>query len=750
MANLVIVESPTKAGTIKGYLGSNYKVLASKGHVRDLPKSKFGIDVENDFKPEYINIRGKADLIKLLKKEGKAAAKIYLATDPDREGEAISWHLAQVLSEYQSKISRVTFNEITKSSVRSAIKNARDIDGDLVNSQQTRRLLDRIVGYKLSPFLWKNVKHGLSAGRVQSVATRLIVEREEEIKNFKPEEYWEIEGKFMTPRNDELTAKYYSQVGKRRENITSGERAAEVANDIMNGSPAISSVKKSVKHRSPAPPFTTSSMQQEANRRLNFNSQKTMKVAQELYEGINLGAARGGTQGLITYMRTDSLRISNEAAVAAKEFIVKNFGEKYAPDKFRVYKMRANAQDAHEAIRPSDINLTPEDVKANMTYDQYKLYKLIWDRFVASQMENAEYDTVAADIVSGNSLLKASGSSIRFPGFLSVYEELTDDKAEEKQCILPKLIENDALKTVSVEPSKHFTEPPLRYTEASLIKALEEKGIGRPSTYTPTITTIIQRDYVERAGKSLKPTALGEVTTNVMRENFPDIISYEFTANMENDLDDISVGKKDYKGVLRDFYSGFEKDLKKANETMDGKSVQVPEKECDIICDKCGAHMVIKKSKYGRFAACPNYPKCKNTKSIDSDGHVIEKTAPKIYEGQKCELCGGNLVIRKGRAENFLACENYPKCKFTKSINKQTDHKCPACGGKLVMKRTKTQKTFYGCENYPKCNFASWYVPTDKKCPNCGNVLFYNKSKNLLCCQKENCGYTVEKTDDGE
>lgn len=748
MANLVIVESPTKASTIKGYLGSNYKVLASKGHIRDLPKSELGIDVDNGFEPRYINIRGKGDLIKLLKKEAGAASKIFLATDPDREGEAISWHLAQVLSDQKSKISRVTFNEITKSSVKAAIKNARSIDENLVNSQQTRRILDRIVGYKLSPFLWKNVRHGLSAGRVQSVATRMIVEREEEINAFVPEEYWEIEGSFKTERGDAFTASYFSQNPKKKETVSSEKRALEILDDIKSASPVVSSIKKSVQRRSPAPPFTTSSMQQEANRRLNFNSQKTMKLAQELYEGINLGASNGGTQGLITYIRTDSLRIATEAQEAAKAFIVEHYGEKFAPAKFRTFKMRANSQDAHEAIRPSSVNLTPDVVKAHLTADQYKLYKLIWDRFVASQMENAVYDTVSANILCNSSIFHANGNTVRFMGFLAVYEETGDEKVKEKQSALPELHENDALELLNVEPSKHFTEPPLRYTEASLIKALEEKGIGRPSTYTPTIMTIIQRDYVERVGKSLKPTSLGEVTTKVMKEHFSDIINYEFTANMESDLDDISVGEKNTLEVLDGFYNNFKNELDKAEETMNGRTVEIPDKECDIICEKCGATMVIKKGRFGRFAACPNYPECKNTKSIDNNGKPVEKKAAATPTGEKCELCGGELVLRKGRFNSFLACSNYPKCKFTKSITKETGAICPVCKGKIVQKRTKTQKIFYSCENYPTCAFSTWDVPVEEKCPKCESTLLYKKSKNKIYCSNENCDYTAESRDE--
>lgn len=747
MTNLVIVESPAKASTIKSYLGSSYKVVASKGHVRDLPKSTLGIDIENNFEPHYINIRGKGDLIKELKKEAKKADRIFLATDPDREGEAISWHLAVSLGISVEKVNRITFNEITKTAVKDAIKAPRELDMDLVNAQQTRRIFDRIVGYKLSPFLWKKVKSGLSAGRVQSAATKIIVERENEIRAFVPQEYWTVDAVLETEKGAYMTVRYFGDTATREKVELSSAEDAQRVKSAVDGRPfkAIE-VKKGTKVKSPAPPFTTSTLQQEASRKLNFQSQRTMRVAQELYEGINLGSD-GGVQGLITYMRTDSLRIASEAQNAAREYIVEKFGEKYCPETPRVYKSKASAQDAHEAIRPSSMKHDPQKVKKHLSTDQYRLYKLIWDRFVASQMENAVYDTVAADIISGESVLHANGSTVKFAGFLAVYEEFTDEKSEEKQTVLPELKEKEILTLLGVDPTKHFTEPPLRYTEASLIKALEEKGIGRPSTYTPTITTIIQRDYVERMGKSLKPTPLGEVTTKVMKENFSDIINYEFTANMESDLDDISVGQKDYLSVLNSFYAGFKADLDVAYESMDGKAVAIPEKESDIICDKCGAKMVIKKGRFGRFAACPNYPECKNTKSIDNDGNVVEKKPELKTTGEKCELCGGDLVVRKGRFNSFIACSNYPKCKFTKSISKETGGICPACGSKIVQKRTKSQKTFYSCEKYPECGFSTWDMPTEEKCADCGSTLFLKKSKGLVYCAKDGCGFSKQKTE---
>ena len=589
---LVIVESPTKVPTIKGFLGKGYKVASSKGHVRDLPKSKLGIDVEHDFEPKYINIRGKGELINALKKEAKNASKVLLATDPDREGEAISWHLAAVLGLDSEKAQRITFNELTKNTVKEAIRHPRDLDMNLVNSQQTRRILDRLVGYKISPFLWKKIKSGLSAGRVQSVATRMIVEREEEIEAFVSEEYWTIAAKLFKASGESFAAKFYGTPEKKLP-IADGEQAARIVDELKDASFAVSGIKNAVKRRKPMPPFTTSTLQQEANRRLGFPSQRTMMVAQELYEGVNLGERTA--HGLITYMRTDSLRISEEAQAAAGALIKEKFGPEYCPKTPNVYKSKAGAQDAHEAIRPSDPSILPDAVKGKLSNDQFKLYKLIWERFMASQMKNAELDTVSVDIAAGKYLFRASGYTVKFPGFMVLYDTVRDNEEEDdKPLELPPLTVGEPLKAEEILPAQHFTQPPPRFTEGSLVKMLEEKGVGRPSTFTSTITTIIARGYVRRNGKLLEPTELGRLTTKLMKDSFPEIIDYGFTAKMEDDLDKIENGQAEYLSVLRDFYTDFEKELKEADEKLDKLEYVKPVEVTDIICDKCGANMVIR------------------------------------------------------------------------------------------------------------------------------------------------------------
>ncbi len=746
MSNLVIVESPAKASTIKGYLGSGYKVVASKGHIRDLPKSSLGVDIDNNFEAHYINIRGKGDLIKELKKDAKNAKKVFLATDPDREGEAISWHLATALSLDPAKTKRVTFNEITKTAIKTAIKAPREIDMDLVNSQQARRILDRIVGYKISPFLWKSIKSGLSAGRVQSVATRIIVEREEEIRAFIPEEYWSIDAILKTNEKQSFTAKYYGNNGKKNE-LKNKEDADKVLNAV-NGHPfIISSVKKAVRQKNPLPPFITSTLQQDASRKLGFQLQRIMKVAQELYEGINIGSSNGGVQGLITYMRTDSLRIAKEAQEQAKDYILSNYGESYYPASQRHYKAKNNAQDAHEAIRPSNVNLTPDSIKKYLTPDQYKLYRLIWCRFVASQMESAVYDTVNASVTSNGEEFHASGSTLKFAGYLTVYEDV-DTKNDANK--LPELNEGQQLELKELKPEQHFTEPPARYTEASLIKFLEEKGIGRPSTYSPIITTIISRNYVNREGKALVPTPLGEITTKLMKESFPDVVDYRFTAILEERLDNIENGSETMESILSSFYGPFSKELDAASEKM--QKIEIPPEETDIICDKCGAKMIVKNGRFGKFAACPNYPECKNTKRLTKDGKVAEekeKQAPK-KAGFKCETCGADMVIRSGRYGTFYACENYPKCKNTKRINKEIGVNCPDCGAKLVSKNGRNNTFFYSCERYPECQFSSWDMPLNEKCPICGKILFRKKGKNYVYCKEENCNYKREEEEKSE
>lgn len=686
--NLVIVESPAKAKTIKKYLGKDFEVVASMGHIRDLPKSKFGVDVENNFEPHYINMRDKSDVIKELKKQAKKSDTIYLATDPDREGEAISWHLAQLLNLNMNDNNRVTFNEITKTGVQNGMSNPRQIDIDLVNAQQTRRILDRIVGYQLSPFLWKKVKRGLSAGRVQSVTVRLIVDREREIRSFVPMEYWSVDAKFTTKGKARKTfpSKLVTIDGEKVE-LHTEEETNKILARLEGKKFEVTNVKKKVTKKAPAPPFITSTLQQEASKRLSFQSKRTMKTAQELYEGIEIKGM--GAVGLITYMRTDSLRISDEARNSAKTYIEAKFGEKYIPDKPRVFKSKSNAQDAHEAIRPSMPELEPDSIKDNLTADQYKLYKLIWSRFIASQMANALLDTVSIDITADNCVFRSSGYSVKFDGFTVLYEETKDDEEEDNK-ILPEINNGDIVNVKELKGNQHFTQPPARYTEASLIKTLEENGIGRPSTYAPIITTIISRYYVERDGKQLKPTQLGEVVTDLMKDHFKKIVDAKFTANMETTLDEVEKGKTNWVETLDKFYKDFEKTLKKAETDMEGKRVKVPDETTDLICEKCGKPMVIKIGRFGRFIACSGFPDCKNTKKIVQE---------------------------------------------TKGI-------CPICGQKIVLKKSKKGRSFYGCDNYPECNFMTWYPPTEEKCPKCNSTLFKKGGKSAkLMCLKPDCGY---------
>ncbi len=739
---LVIVESPTKVPTIKGFLGKGYKVVSSKGHVRDLPKSKLGIDVEHDFEPKYINIRGKGELINALKKEAKNASKVLLATDPDREGEAISWHLAAVLGLDSEKAQRITFNELTKNTVKEAIRHPRDLDMNLVNSQQTRRILDRLVGYKISPFLWKKIKSGLSAGRVQSVATRMIVEREEEIEAFVSEEYWTIAAKLFKASGESFAAKFYGTPEKKLP-IADGEQAARIVDELKDASFAVSGIKNAVKRRKPMPPFTTSTLQQEANRRLGFPSQRTMMVAQELYEGVNLGERTA--HGLITYMRTDSLRISEEAHAAAGALIKEKFGPEYCPKTPNVYKSKAGAQDAHEAIRPSDPSILPDAVKGKLSNDQFKLYKLIWERFMASQMKNAELDTVSVDIAAGKYLFRASGYTVKFPGFMVLYDTVRDNEEEDdKPLELPPLTVGEPLKAEEILPAQHFTQPPPRFTEGSLVKMLEEKGVGRPSTFTSTITTIIARGYVRRNGKLLEPTELGRLTTKLMKDSFPEIIDYGFTAKMEDDLDKIENGQAEYLSVLRDFYTDFEKELKEADEKLDKLEYVKPVEVTDIICDKCGANMVIREGRYGKFAACPNFPKCRNTRRLNDDASAAEG-AEEVLADEKCPVCGSDMILKKGAYGSFYACRNYPDCKTTKPYYKDTGVACPQCGKRILVKQSRSRKTFYSCEDYPNCKFSVWDVPQQMKCPRCGGLVLKKKNKEHYYCYNEACGWSETK-----
>ena len=641
---LIIVESPAKANTIKKFLGGNTKVVASMGHIRDLPKSKLGINIENNFEPEYINIRGKGDLIKELKKDAKNAKKVYLATDPDREGEAIAWHLSNILNVDEKKVTRVTFNEITKTAVQKAIKEPRDIDINLVDAQQARRVLDRIVGYKISPVLWKKVRRGLSAGRVQSVAVKLIVDREEEIEKFIPEEYWNIYAELIDKKtNKKFEAKFYGKSGKKQE-IHSQEEVNEILATIKKATYIIEEVKKSEKKRTPAPPFTTSTMQQEASRKIGFSIKKTMSVAQGLYEGVKIQDK--GTVGLITYMRTDSTRISEEARATAKKYITETYGENYYENRY--YKTNKEAQDAHEGIRPTYAELEPEKIKDSLTKDQYKLYRLIYNRFMASQMASAVYDTMSVTINANDYTFKANGQNLKFKGFMTLYVEGTDGKEEKEAGMLPELIQDEIVKLEKIEPKQSFTEPPARYTEASLVKTLEEKGIGRPSTYSPTITTILERRYIEKEQKQLVPTELGKIVNKLLCENFADVINVEFTAKVETEFDNIAEGKENWKKMIEEFYGPFEENVERVEKELE--HVELVDEVSDIPCDKCGRMMVYKYGRFGKFLACPGYPECKNTKPIVE---TIEEPCPK---------CGGTIQVRKAKNKRkYYICENNPQ-----------------------------------------------------------------------------------------
>ncbi len=663
---LVIVESPAKAGTKKKYLGKDYTVLASNGHIVDLPKSQLGIDTEDGFKPKYITIRGKAALANTLKKEAKNASKVYLATDPDREGEAISWHLASLLEIPTDSKCRITFNEVTKNAVTEAIKNPRPINDDLVDAQQARRVLDRIVGYKISPLLWKKVKKGLSAGRVQSVATRLICDREDEINAFIAEEYWTIDASLIKEKKT-FNARFYGKDNKKTD-LNNEKDANEVLKGINNATYTVTEVKKSEKQRTPAPPFTTSTLQQEASRKLGFTTKRTMQAAQQLYEGVNI--AKKGTIGLITYMRTDSLRISTDAATAARNFISETYGKDYITDEPRVYRTKKNAQDAHEAIRPTFSDLTPDSVKGSLTSDQYKLYNLIWCRFIASQMTNAVYNTVTVTIDANGYTFKANGSTTKYQGFTLVYTEGQDKNDEETSKKLPDLEKGDVIRLKSIDTEQKFTQPPSRYTEASLIKAMEELGIGRPSTYSPTITTIIARGYIIREKKLLSPTELGMIVTSLMKEHFVDIVDTAFTAEMEEKLDRIADGEIEWSKTIDEFYKPFTDTLSKAESAIG--HIEIKDEVSDVHCDKCGRLMVYKMGRFGKFLACPGFPECRNAKAII----------------------------------------------------KEIGIKCPKCGGNVIEKKTRTGKTFFGCDNYPSCDFTSWDKPLEEKCPDCGEIMY--------------------------
>ncbi|MBR1779219.1 MAG: type I DNA topoisomerase [Clostridia bacterium] len=739
MSKLIIVESPAKAKTIKKYLGKDFEVVASMGHVRDLHKSKLSVDVDKNFEPEYEILEGKEKVIKEIKKEAKNSDAVFLATDPDREGEAISWHLAYILGMDLKEKNRVTFNEITKSGVKAGMAKPREIDINLVNAQQARRILDRIVGYKLSPFLSRKIKMGLSAGRVQSVAVRIIVDREEEIRKFVPEEYWTIDAKLLRQGESESfdAAFYGTQKGKLR--IENKEQVDEILGKIKGAAFLVDKVKKGTRKRQPSPPFTTSTLQQEASKRLNFTAKKTMKIAQELYEGIDIKGK--GATGLITYMRTDSLRVSEDALKNLSVYIKTRFGEDYLVSKTRYFKSKGNVQDGHEAIRPTAIDLTPEEAKGSLNRDQYKLYKLIWERFAASQMAECILNTKSVDILAGDYIFRASGYTVKFDGFTVLYQDINDNA--EKAKLLPELKEGENLSVEKITPNQHFTEPPARYTEASLIKALEEEGIGRPSTYAATISTITARDYVEKEEKSLKPTELGEVVTNLLKERFPNIVNLKFTAKMETDLDTIEEGKENWTDVLDEFYKDFSKTLEKVTKDMKDVKIRLKGEETDIVCDKCGRKMVIKSSRFGKFLACSGYPECKNTMKMDpKTKQPLDKTAEEESD-VVCDKCGRKMVVKFGRYGKFLACPGYPECKNIKNIEDKLGVKCPKCGGEIVKRFTKRGRIFWGCNKYPDCDFVSWDEPSEKNCPKCNKMLFIKRNKSgakYYCADKE-CGF---------
>ena len=685
-SNLVIVESPSKAKTIGRYLGPDYTVKASMGHLRDLPKSKMGVDLEHGFTPQYIPVRGKESLIKELKTEAAKADTVYLATDPDREGEAISWHLKELLGLPEEKARRVTFNEITQKVVKDSIQHPRKIDYDLVDAQQARRILDRIVGYQLSPLLWKKVRRGLSAGRVQSVATRMVVDRENEIRAFQPKEYWTLDVTLNRQGKPGSFLAHYWGEEKKRE-LENEQQAQAVIDDIAGKEFTVTNVKKAEKKRSCAPPFTTSTLQQEASRKLGFTPKKTMMVAQQLYEGVDV--AGEGTTGLITYMRTDSLRLSDEAMDAAARFIRNRYGESYYYGKHHVFKTKSGAQDAHEAIRPSHVELEPERVRESLTTDQYKLYKLIWSRFLATQMANAVYDTVSIDTECAGHVFRASHQSMRFAGFIAVYEESLDEEGEANGSPLPDLAVGEKATASQMDKEQHFTQPPARYTEATLVKAMEEKGVGRPSTYAATIYTIEDREYVVKQDKRLAPTPLGEIVTGLMVERFQDIIDVEFTANMESRLDAVEEGKQPWQSLLAEFYAGFSKELQDAETALEGVHLKVPEEETDEVCELCGRKMVIKTGRFGKFLACPGFPECRNTKPL------VERMP--------------------GR--------------------------CPKCGSGMLKRKSKKGYAYYACEKGAECGFMTWDVPTAEDCPECGQTMFKKSGKGRMkpFCTNENC-----------
>lgn len=750
--NIVIVESPAKAKTIAQYLGKQYEVKASMGHVRDLPKSKMGIDIEKNFKPSYTVPQDKKKVISTLKQKIKSSKTIWVATDEDREGEAIGWHLLNALKidEKKHDVKRIVFHEITKQAILDALKNPRKINKHLVDAQQARRVLDRLVGYELSPLLWKKIRYGLSAGRVQSVAVRLIVDREREIDAFKADEFWKVIGTFIGDAKKPFEAQLQKIDGKKAE-IPNKKTSDKILKDLKESEYTISSIQEKETKRNPAPPFTTSTLQQEASRKLNFSVKKTMVLAQQLYEGVKLG---NKSTGLITYMRTDSHNLSKQALTQAKTVINKLYGKEYVADKPRVYKKTKGAQEAHEAIRPTDLARTPSSVKDSLNRDQFRLYELIWKRTIACQMKEARLKNMHVEIKATKKnkelpyIFVATGQTVLFPGFIKVYTESADHQDENKatstkEKLLPELKEGEKTKCKKLDATQHFTQPPPRYTEASLVKKLESEGIGRPSTYAPTITTIQVRGYVIKEKKFLKPTDTGSVVTDFLVKHFPKIVDYKFTAKMEENLDLVAEGEKKWVPVIKDFYEPFHENVTDKEKTV--KKQDIVNEKSDEVCEKCGAEMVIKLGRYGKFLSCSNYPECKNAKPLEGENNSTKQEAvdPKLkkkLEGKKCDKCGADMEVKMGRYGEFLGCSNYPDCKNIKPIIKFTGIKCPKCKeGQLVERRTrKGGKLFYGCNKFPKCKFATWDKPLTDKCKKCGGMLV-EKGKKIICmeCDKK-------------
>ena len=749
---LLIVESPAKAKTINKFIGNRYVVMASMGHVRDLPSSKLGVDIENNFAPHYIDVRDRRPVLKELKKMAAKAESVYLATDPDREGEAIAWHLKEALKLTDDRVRRVVFNEITKKVVKDAVDNALGvIDIKLVEAQQARRILDRLVGYSLSPLLWAKVRRGLSAGRVQSVAVRIVCEREAEINAFVPREYWTISAMLGHGSSKPFEARL-TQVDGIKAEIVNGEQASAIVARITGQPFTINGLEKKEQKRSPAPPFTTSTLQQEAAKRYRFTAKRTMMVAQTLYEGVDLG--QGSREGLITYMRTDSVRVSAEAQTEAREVLARLYGPEILPAEPPVYKGRAGAQDAHEAIRPSSGAHEPETLRKHLTTDQYKLYKLIWQRFLASQSAHAQLEQTAVEVAAGPGQFRATGVIVRFPGFMSLYREVREEgeaepEDEHEGGFPPGLAVGEVLRVDEVRPDQHFTQPPPRYSDASLVKALEEDGIGRPSTYAPTISTILDRGYVDRKESRFHPSDLGTLVNELLVSHFQDVINVEFTAQMEAELDQVADGTIDWHEAVRRFHTPFNVDMEKAKVEMRNVKAEV-ETVTDLVCEKCGKPMMVRWGRHGKFLACTGYPECRNAKSydVDADGKIIVKV-PEVTD-EKCDKCGSPMVIRSGRFGRFLACEKYPECKTTRPIPLDFNCPKPECTGKIVMRRSRRGRVFYGCNKYPACDFVTWNAPVKKPCPKCGAVFLTErklKNSTRYACVVEGCGYEAEEGD---